>query len=107
MERVGKGAIGALVALGVGLGSAAAWSAHHEGKGAGHGGHGAERHKRHFERRDADGDGQISKAEWMAGVEEHFTTMDADGDETITMEEWTAGHAAMRKRWKQHHGEKH
>ena len=40
-----------------------------------------------FERMDADGDGQISRAEHMSAAQERFNKMDANGDGYITKEE--------------------
>lgn len=99
-----RGSWKALGAIGVALsvGAAGAWAAHHEAKEGGHG-----RHGKHFDKRDTDGNGEISKAEWLAAAEDRFNQMDADGNGAISKDEWKAGHEAMRKRWKEHHGEGH
>lgn len=70
-----------------------AWAAHHEGKRGEKRGH-------HFERKDTDGDGSISKGEWMTSSEERFKQLDSDGDGVITQAEWDAGRERMRERWK-------
>ncbi|MCY3625920.1 MAG: EF-hand domain-containing protein [Candidatus Dadabacteria bacterium] len=49
---------------------------------------------RMFEKKDANSDGVISKAEFMSYVEKKFAKMDADGNGSLTKEEvknyWTA-----------------
>jgi hypothetical protein len=72
----------------------AAWAAHPEGDRHGMRGH-------HFEARDTDGDGSISKAEWMASAEARFKALDTNGDGVISKAEWDAGIARMREKWKQ------
>ncbi len=87
---------GGLVALAFAV--SPGWAGHHE-KGEGH------HHKKHgkhmFEKRDANGDGNVSKEEWMAASEERFAGIDSDGSGAISQEEWTAAHERMRERWKQ------
>jgi hypothetical protein len=84
---------------GVGFASGSVWAAHHEGgdaKGKGH-------HKRHgkhmFEKKDADGNGEVSKAEWLAASEARFADADTDGNGSITQQEWQDAHDRMKKRW--------
>lgn len=84
------------------VGAASAWATHHEAKEGGRRGH-----AKHFDKRDTDGNGEISKTEWMTAAEERFDKMDADVSGAISKEEWDAGHEGMRKRWREHHGEGH
>ncbi len=95
-------AIGVVTMAAVGVGGPIL-AAHHEGGG----GHGKKKHGKHFDKRDADGDGSISKDEWMAAAEAHFARMDADGDGSISREEWKSAHEAMHKRMKERHGGGH
>jgi hypothetical protein len=44
---------------------------------------------------DKDGDGQITREEFSAPMNDHFARMDADSDGRLSTEELTAGHAAM------------
>ncbi len=44
---------------------------------------------------DKDGDGQITREEFAAPMNDHFARMDANGDGRLSTEELTAGHAAM------------
>ncbi len=65
----------------------------HEGKG----------HKggKMFEKHDTNGDGVVSKDEFLAHVEEKFSKMDKDGNGELSKEEAQAGHAAMREKMKE------
>ena len=65
---------------------ASAWAAHHEDKG------------KHFDKKDANGDGTITKAEWMEFSEVRFTELDTDGDGSVTKQEWNAKKKAMREK---------
>jgi hypothetical protein len=62
-----------------------AFAGHHEGdeKGAPHHRGGAKM----FEKHDLDGDGQVSKSEFMETHENRFNEMDTDGDGKISPEE--------------------
>ncbi|MDP3801309.1 EF-hand domain-containing protein [Brevundimonas sp.] len=44
---------------------------------------------------DRDGDGQITREEFAAPMNDHFARMDKDGDGRLSTDELTAGHAAM------------
>lgn len=44
---------------------------------------------------DKDGDGQISRDEFAAPMNDHFARMDANGDGRLSTEELAAGHGAM------------
>lgn len=44
---------------------------------------------------DKDGDGQISREEFAAPMNDHFARMDTNGDGRLSTEELTAGHDAM------------
>ncbi len=65
----------------------------------------AEKFRQRMEQRiqqmDTDGDGAISKAEFLAHAEEKFDRMDANGDGKITPEE----RQAMREKWRRHRAE--
>lgn len=65
--------------------------------GRGHGKHGG---KKMFERHDTNGDGVISKSEFIASAEERFKKMDADGNGEISKDEIKAHHAKMKDKWK-------
>ncbi len=54
-----------------------------------------------FEKKDANSDGVISKAEFMAHVEEKFAKMDADGDGNLTKEEVKNAWAAKKEKHKE------
>lgn len=99
MSKSRKFVIGGLAALL--LTGPAAWADHHEGKEGDHG-----KKSRKFERRDADGNGVITQAEWLAAAEAKFLDLDADGDGSVTKEEWTAGRERMKKRWKEKRSER-
>lgn len=55
----------------------------------------------HFEEVDTDGDGKISKAEFLASQEKHFVEIDADGDGYVTKEEKQAKMEEMREKFKE------
>ncbi len=88
------------VALATCLLAGTSFAGHHEGGGEGKHHH----HGKHFDKRDSDGDGSVSKAEWMAAAEARFDRMDADGDGVITREEYQAAHKAKREGKHDHHG---
>ncbi len=85
-----------LLALGV---CALAFSAtpaladHHEG---------GDRKGKMFEKHDTDGNGVISKDEFLKGAEERFSKMDADGNGEVTKEEAKAAHEKMREKMKEY-----
>lgn len=54
-----------------------------------------------FEESDTDGDGKISKAEWVASAEKRFGEIDADGDGAVTKEEMKAHHEKMKEHRKE------
>ncbi len=53
-----------------------------------------------FSQADADGDGVITKAEFLKNAEERFDNMDGNGNGKLTKEEAVAHHKAMRAKWK-------
>jgi len=65
-------------------------------------------HGEHFKEADKDGDGMISKAEFMDKAEERFAKMDANGDGSISKEEMMAAKekfkGKMKDRMKERHG---
>jgi hypothetical protein len=74
------------------LTSTAAIAEHHEGgnyKG------------KMMERVDTDGDGQVSKAEFMAKHEEMFTKMDTNSDGFVSPEEMKAAKEMKKEKWKE------
>ena len=83
-----------------GVAGGAAWAAHHEGGE----GKDKERHKRYramlFEKADADGNGEISREEWMASAEARFSRADADESGAVTKEEMKAAREKRREEWK-------
>jgi hypothetical protein len=57
--------------------------------------------QQHIKEADTNGDGNISKQEFMAGCEKRFQKMDANGDGQITKEE----RQQMRSQMMQHKGQ--
>ncbi|MGH1457164.1 MAG: hypothetical protein ACRBDI_10315 [Alphaproteobacteria bacterium] len=80
-----------------------AMAEHHEGKD--HKG-GGKMMEKMFDKGDANGDGIITKAEFLANAEERFNKMDGDGNGEVTKEEAKAHHDAMRTKWKKMKAEK-
>ena len=64
--------------------------------GKGHGKHGGKM----FERQDTNGDGVISKDEFLASAEKKFDKMDADGNGSVSKDEAKAHHSKMKDKWK-------
>lgn len=62
---------------------------------ADHHGDGKEKGEK-YQKHDIDGDGVISKSEFLQGAEERFGKMDADGNGEISKEEAQAAHAAKK-----------
>lgn len=58
-----------------------------------------DRHAQHLKEVDTDGDGKVSKTEFLAKAEKRFAEADANGDGFIVKEE----HKAMRAKWKAKH----
>ena len=56
---------------------------------------------------DTDGDGKMSRAEFVAHAEQRFAKMDADGDGFVTTEEGKAAHKKMREEHKQFFKKRH
>lgn len=54
-----------------------------------------------FEKHDTNGDGTISKAEFLSHAEERFAKMDANGDGSITKEEGKAAREERRGNMKE------
>lgn len=94
MRKTTRWTLGTLAALA--LASGAAWAAHHEDDEAKGKSPHAGFHGKYFEKRDTDGDGAISRAEWMAASEERFKKADADGNGSVTRDEMKAAHQRMR-----------
>lgn len=74
---------------------------HHGGDKKSHHDKGQKMMERMFEKSDTDGDGVISKAEFMAEAEARFAKMDADSDGNVTKDEAKAHHEAMKAKWKE------
>ena len=66
---------------------------HHEKKG--------DRGAKMFEKQDTNGDGVISKAEFLSHAEERFSKLDSDGNGEVTKEEAKAAHEAMKEKVKE------
>ena len=91
----------ALTAVVLALGVTAASAEDH-----GDGKDGGPRGLKMFEKLDADGNGSVSKDEFMKAQEEHFAEMDANGDGAFTKDEAEAMHEkfkAKREAWKAEH----
>lgn len=56
--------------------------------------------ERMFDKNDKDGDGVISKEEFLANAEEKFKGMDKDGDGKLTKDEAKSHREEMRDKWK-------
>lgn len=54
-----------------------------------------------MERADTDGDGNISKSEFMAKHEAMFSKIDTDGNGVLSKEEMKAGHEKMHEKRKE------
>ncbi len=54
-----------------------------------------------FEKHDTNGDGVISKSEFLAHAEERFAKMDKDGNDEVTKEEAEAHRKEMKDKWKE------
>ena len=77
--------------------AATASAGHHEAGEKKKDGHG-----RYFKMRDANGDGSISKDEWMAASEARFGKVDENGDGAVSPEEMRAAH---KRRHEKMHGD--
>lgn len=55
-----------------------------------------------FDKHDTNGDGVISKDEFLGHAEERFSKIDTDGDGSVSKEEAKAGHEKMRKKIRKH-----
>lgn len=55
-----------------------------------------------FEMADKDGDGAVSKAEFLAASEERFAKMDANGDGVFSKDEAEAAKAKWKEKMKEH-----
>ncbi len=89
-----------MTVLSMALISTAALADHHGGKHK-MGGKKGKMIEHMFNKNDTDGDGAISKAEFMAEAEERFVKMDGDGDGKITKAEAEAFGEQMRQKWKE------
>ncbi len=68
----------------------------------GHGKHKGAKLAKMFEKSDLNGDGVISKEEFMKKAEERFAKMDLDGNGEITKEEAQQAREKMKEKWKEH-----
>lgn len=94
----------ALTALLASVGATAALAEHHGDK---HGKKGKD-HKAYYEKIDANGDGMISRDEFVKNATERmdkrFSALDADGDGMVSKDEMKKGHAKMKEKMKKHWG---
>jgi Ca2+-binding EF-hand superfamily protein len=60
--------------------------------------HGEGKKGKMFEKHDTNGDGVISKAEFLSHAEERFSKMDVNGDGEVTKEEGKAAREAKREK---------
>ena len=63
-------------------------------------------HGKFLKKLDTNGDGAVSKDEFMSKQEEHFSKMDADGDGSVTADEMKAAKKEMKAKWKEKHGKR-
>ncbi len=54
-----------------------------------------------FQKHDTNGDGTVSKEEFLSHAEERFSSVDADGSGDISEEEAKAAHEAKREKMKE------
>jgi len=98
MQKLSIFAISFMAMAGVGLSAVAD---HHKGdqhkdRGAHHG-----KHHMMLSHMDADGDGVVTRDEFMAAREAHFRAMDADNDGQLTLEEFTAWSEQKRAEYRE------
>ena len=79
------------------IGTTAAIAGHHED---------GDHKNKMMERIDTDGDGFISKAEFMAKHEEKFAKMDLNNDGKLAKDELEAAKAKMKEKWQDMKGKK-
>lgn len=70
-----------------------ALAGHHEG--------GDDKGPKMFEKLDADGNGDISEAEFVAAHKKRFDEIDANSDGAISKDEAKAHHEARKAKWKE------
>ncbi len=63
-------------------------------------------HGKHFKEADTNGDGGLSKEEFMARHEKKFAEIDANHDGKITPDEMKAHHETMKEKFKHHRAER-
>lgn len=85
----------AMTVLALAISSPAAFADDHGGKDGKRGG-------KMFEKHDTNGDGVISKDEFMNHASEKFSKMDADGNGEVTKDEGKAAWEARREKMKEH-----
>ncbi|MGN7439201.1 MAG: hypothetical protein ACTHOO_11230 [Alcanivorax sp.] len=68
--------------------------------------HGGKKGHKMFEKHDLNGDGVVTKSEFLEGAEKMFSKMDLDGNGEITKEEAEEARAKMKEKWKEHKGKK-
>ncbi len=73
---------------------------------ADHHGEGGQHKGKMFEKHDTNGDGVVSKEEFMNHVEEKFNKMDADGSGDISKDEAKAARENMREKVKERREER-
>jgi len=54
-----------------------------------------------FEKHDTDGDGVISKSEFLSHAEARFSSMDVNGDGSVSKDEAKSKHKEMREKMKE------
>lgn len=84
--------------------AAASVSSYAVAEGKGHDKHKGHKLEKMFEKGDLDGNGTISKAEFMKQAEARFAKMDVDGNGEITKEEAKQARAKMKEKWKEMRG---
>lgn len=70
------------------------------------GSHGGKKGHKMFEKHDLNGDGVVTKSEFLEGAEKMFSKMDIDGNGEVTKEEAQEARAKMKEKWKAHKGKK-
>lgn len=88
-----------VTSMALALSSGAAMAQHHEDMGH----DGPHKGAKMFEKMDTDGDGVITKAEFVTASEKRFEKMDTDGDGNITEDEVKAAGDKWKEKMQEHH----
>ena len=99
MKKLNKKQVLGLVACALALTAAPAFA--EDGSGEGHGRKGGM-----FEKHDTNGDGTVSKSEFLSHAEERFSKIDSDGSGDISKEEAKSARKEMHGKMKERKAER-